>query len=80
MRKICDPNNGSTSANFRCKKARNRGDCGGSVKVYYLLSNSLNFCFDVRTLSAEPYQLYSITAGGKEIKDDGPAVILIIED
>lgn len=34
----------------------------------------------VRTLSAEPYQLYSITAGGKEIKDDGPAVILIIED
>ena len=44
------------------------------------LVNELTKREGVRMVSAEPYQLYSITAGGKEIKDDGPAVILIIED
>ena len=49
MRKICDLNNSGTSADFRCKKSRNHGDCGGSVKVFYLPLNSVNFCFDRMT-------------------------------
>ena len=49
MRKICDLNNSGTFADFRCKKARNHGDCGGSVKVFYLPLNSVNFCFDRMT-------------------------------
>ena len=45
MRKIRDLNNGGASADFRCKKARNHGGCGSSVKVYYLPSNSAKFVF-----------------------------------
>ena len=52
MRKICDLNNSGTSADFRCKKSRNHGDCGGSVKVFYLPLNSVNFCFDRMTRNA----------------------------
>ena len=52
MRKICDLNNSGTFADFRCKKARNHGDCGGSVKVFYLPLNSVNFCFDRMTRNA----------------------------
>ena len=45
MIKIRDLNNGGASADFRCKKARNHGGCGSSVKVYYLPSNSAKFVF-----------------------------------
>lgn len=45
MRKIYDLNNSGASADFRCKKARNHGDCRDSVKVYYLPSNSAKFGF-----------------------------------
>ena len=49
MRKICDLNNGAALTCFGCKKARNHGDCGGSVKVFYLPLNSVNFFFDRMT-------------------------------
>lgn len=45
MRKICDLNNSGASADFRCKKAHNHGDCGDLVKVFYLPSNSAKFIF-----------------------------------
>ena len=49
MKKIRDLNNGDASADFRYKKARNNGDYEGSVKVFYLPLNSVNFFFDRMT-------------------------------